>query len=240
VLRILVMFALITPFWSLFDQKASTWVLMAKYMDKPSWFSPSQMQTFNPALVLIIIPLNNFVIYPWLKRRWNLELTALQKMGQGLFVAASSWVVMGSIQMVMDGGTRMHMAWQIIPYVLLTFGEVFVSATGLEFAYSQAPPTMKGAIMSFWLLSVTIGNLWVLLVNATLSTSSVAAAVKSTGLGPDAFLMFLFAGIAFLSALAFRSYSRRYKVVDHYRSSSPAAAPPDAIPAARVVKDSEK
>ena len=29
VLRILVLFALVTPFWSLFDQKASTWVLQA-------------------------------------------------------------------------------------------------------------------------------------------------------------------------------------------------------------------
>jgi proton-dependent oligopeptide transporter, POT family len=30
VLRVLVLFALVTPFWSLFDQKASTWVLQAK------------------------------------------------------------------------------------------------------------------------------------------------------------------------------------------------------------------
>jgi POT family proton-dependent oligopeptide transporter len=36
----------------------------------------------------------------------------------------------------------------------------------LEFAYSQAPAAMKGALMSFWNLSVTIGNLWVLVVNA--------------------------------------------------------------------------
>ena len=30
VLRILVLFALVTPFWSLFDQKASTWVLQGR------------------------------------------------------------------------------------------------------------------------------------------------------------------------------------------------------------------
>ena len=35
--------------------------------------------------------------------------------------------------------------------------EVLVSATGLEFAYSQAPQAMKGALMSFWLLAVTVG-----------------------------------------------------------------------------------
>ncbi len=32
VLRVLVLFALVTPFWSLFDQKASTWVLQANAM----------------------------------------------------------------------------------------------------------------------------------------------------------------------------------------------------------------
>ena len=34
VLRILVLFALVTPFWSLFDQKASTWVLQAERDDE--------------------------------------------------------------------------------------------------------------------------------------------------------------------------------------------------------------
>src|ERR1051325_8065575 len=35
VLRVLILFALVTPFWSLFDQKASTWVLQADAMQKP-------------------------------------------------------------------------------------------------------------------------------------------------------------------------------------------------------------
>jgi hypothetical protein len=38
--------------------------------------------------------------------------------------------------------------WRVLPYALLTFGEVLVSATGLEFAYNQAPAPMKGAIMA--------------------------------------------------------------------------------------------
>ncbi len=64
VLRVLVLFALVTPFWSLFDQKASTWVLQANAMAKPSWFQPSQMQALNPALVMLLIPFNNLILYP--------------------------------------------------------------------------------------------------------------------------------------------------------------------------------
>jgi POT family proton-dependent oligopeptide transporter len=50
VLRVLIVFALVTPFWSLFDQKASTWVLQAKAMAVPGWSwlkGPTQMQTLN-------------------------------------------------------------------------------------------------------------------------------------------------------------------------------------------------
>ena len=69
----------------------------------------------------------------------------------------------------------------MVPYALLTLGEVLVSATGLEFAYSQAPLAMKGVIMAFWSLSVTIGNLWVLVVNAGVKNESVIGFIKSSG-----------------------------------------------------------
>ncbi|WP_410960240.1 hypothetical protein, partial [Salmonella sp. SAL4431] len=58
VLRVLVLFFLVTPFWSLFDQKASTWVLQADAMTKPAWFQSSQMQALNPLLVMLLIPFN--------------------------------------------------------------------------------------------------------------------------------------------------------------------------------------
>lgn len=224
VLRILVVFALVTPFWSLFDQKASTWVLTAGKMTKPDWFSPAHMQALNPLLVMAIIPFNNLLLYPWLKRR-GIELSALRRMTIGLFFAAASWVVIGVIQLAIDGGTAMSITWQILPYALLTFGEVLVSATGLEFAYSQAPPSMKGVIMSFWNLSVTIGNLWVLLANSSLGNQGVTESIAKTGLSKTAFLMFFFAAFAFVAAVAFGLYSRRYKMVDNYRD---AGTPPDA------------
>jgi proton-dependent oligopeptide transporter, POT family len=94
-----------------------------------------------------------------------------------------------------------------------------VSATGLEFAYSQAPQAMKGVIMSFWFLAVTVGNLWVLLANATVRNEAVIARIAQTGASVTAFLMFFFAGFAFLAAVAFGFYARRYKPVDHYRKA---------------------
>ena len=238
VLRVLVLFALVTPFWSLFDQKASTWVLQANGMIPFQWFDaekfraispllatvfgpfsriePSQMQAFNPLLVMLLIPFNNLVLYPAL-RRFGLEVTALRRMGAGIAFAGLSWIVVGAMQMVLNQGNAFSIMWQLLPYALLTLGEVLVSATGLEFAYSQAPLTMKGAIMAFWSLSVTIGNLWVLVVNKGVKNDGVIGFIKSSGFEVTAFQMFFFAGFAFAAALAFGLVARSYPVADHYR-----------------------
>lgn len=218
VLRVLVLFALVTPFWSLFDQKASTWVIQAGDMTKPEWFRPAQMQALNPLLVMVLIPLNNVVLYPAL-RRAGIELTPLRKMTAGIAFAGLSWIIVGAFQLALDSGARFSIVLQVLPYVVLTFGEVLVSATGLEFAYSQAPPKMKGAIMAFFNLSVTVGNLWVLLANVAVKNDAVKRAIESSGaLSVTAFLMFFFAVFAFVAAAAFGLVARGYPVADHYRS----------------------
>ena len=225
VLRVLIVFGLVTPFWSLFDQKASTWVLQGNAMRVPheawwwpSWLvrEPAQMQALNPLLVMVLIPFNNVFVYPLL-RRMGYEATALRRMGWGIALSGLAWIGAGLIQLHIDGGNSTSLAWQILPYVLLTTGEILVSATALEFAYSQATTAMKGVIMAFWYLSVTFGNLWVLLTNAAVRNETVTARIATTGFSENAFLMFFFAVFAFLAAVAFALYARRYPVRDNYR-----------------------
>lgn len=218
VLRVLVLFALVTPFWSLFDQKASTWVLQANQMSRPDWFEPAMMQALNPLLVMILIPFNNFVLYPLLEKS-GLKITALRRMGAGIAFSGFAWIVAGSLQVWLDNGHIVSILWQMLPYALLTFGEVMVSATGLEFAYSQAPAAMKGIITSFWQLSVTIGNLWVLLANNSIRSETVLSHVDSTGLSQTAFLMYFFAAFALIAAAVFALYAKRYQLVDNYRAA---------------------
>ena len=219
VLRLLIVFALVTPFWSLFDQKASTWLFQADEMLKPAWFHPAQMQALNPALVMMLIPFNNIVLYPLL-RRAGFEPTALRRMTAGIALSGLSWVVVAGFQIVMDGGTELSIAWQVLPYLIITLGEVLVSATGLEFAYSQAPHRMKGTLMSFWSLSVTVGNLWVLLVNAGMRTGVLDGVAAAVGMERIALQMAFFAAFAFAAAALFGLYAMRYPVRDQYRAAS--------------------
>ena len=227
VLRIIIVFALVTPFWSLFDQKASTWVLQGQSMVIPhdAWWWPSgivqtagQMQALNPIMVMAIIPFNNLVLYPAL-RRWGFEPTALRRMGWGIAIAGLAWIRAGLLQLRIDGGQAVPLSSQVWPYLILTFAEVLVSATALEFAYSQAVQSMKGVIMALWYLTSTFGSLWVLITNAAVRNEAVTAQIAQTGYSENAFLMFFFAAFAFVAALAFAAYARTYPMQDNYREA---------------------
>ena len=71
--------------------------------------------------------------------------------------------------------------------------------------------------MSFWNLTTTIGNLWVLLANAAVRNESLTTSIAGTGLSVTAFQMFFFALFALVAALIFGMVARKYRMVDNYR-----------------------
>ena len=178
VLRIISIFFLVSVFWALFDQHASSWVRQAQRMNLdlqlpwsttnpdgttvPAVLSmlPSQISALNPLMVMALIPFNTFFLYPFItKRGW--EMTPLRRMTIGMITASLAFVVVAMIQVRINAGgdeDMISVLWQFFPYLIMTQAEVMVSITGLEFAYTQAPTRMKSTIMGFWLLSVSLGN----------------------------------------------------------------------------------
>lgn len=73
---------------------------------------------------------------------------------------------------------------------------------------------MMDSIMSFWTLSVTFGNLWVLLAEPGIGNGTVTTLIASTGFGENAFLMFFFAAFVAVAALVVALYARRYPMQD--------------------------
>jgi dipeptide/tripeptide permease len=57
-----------------------------------------------------------------------------------------------------------HLGWQLIQIFIMTVSEIMVSISGLSFAYSQAPASMKSVLQSLWLMTVAFGNLIVVIV----------------------------------------------------------------------------
>ena len=162
VFRIVTVFFLVSFFWMLFDQHASTWVEQAKQMDREFlWWNlyPSQISSLNPMLVMIMIPILAFVVIPVVERM-GIRVTPLRKMSVGMLFAGTGFVAVALIQARIEsvGEGQVAIAWQLIPYILMTASEVLVSITGLEFAYTQAPKRMKSIVMGFWLVFIAMGN----------------------------------------------------------------------------------
>ncbi|KAI9223832.1 POT family-domain-containing protein [Blastocladiella britannica] len=54
--------------------------------------------------------------------------------------------------------------WQVPQYIVITAGEILFSPTGLEFAFTHAPASMKSVCQSAWQLTTAVGNLLVIVV----------------------------------------------------------------------------
>jgi POT family proton-dependent oligopeptide transporter len=162
----------------------------------PLGVDAAQLQALNPVLVLLIIPLCTWAVFPALARR-GLDLSPLAKMTAGMFLAVASFAAAGVVQLLVDLGRPPSLAWQAPQYLLLTAAEVLVSVTGLEFSYTQAPRSMRSTVMSIWFLTVFLGNLLTFTVQF----------VKLSGAAYFAF----FAVLMLAAALAFRQVARRYR-----------------------------
>lgn len=243
VLRVMLVFSMVSIFWALFDQHSSTWIEQASQMNlhlrvpalsaqfilyatvglavlglvwlmlwvanKPvskKWVTgilvvtgvagvaavigdmtiggwqdvhlkASQLSSLNPLMVMMIIPGLNVFVYAPLRKR-GIEVTPLQKMTVGMFLAAAAFATAAFLQLRIETlapqGEKMHSLWQVIQYTLMTTSEVLVSITGLEFAYTQAPRVMKSTVMGFWLLCVTAGNVLVAFLAPLQKTASLS------------------------------------------------------------------
>ncbi len=265
VLRIMVVFSMVSVFWALFDQHASTWIEQASQMHRVlevpvtlgwtavvttivlalyggTWLvlwvsnvrvpraahavvgalavfalagagvrdlilgesmkvelAAAQISALNPLMVMIIIPSLNVLVYGPLERRGR-AVKPLHKMTIGMFLAAAAFAVAALLQQRIEAGAeQVHVLWQVVQYLVMTTAEVLVSVTGLEFAYTQAPRSMKSTIMGFWLLCVTFGNVLVAFL-----------APMETILELSQFF-WVFTGLMTVAAIVFAILASRYK-----------------------------
>lgn len=216
VLRIMTVFLSVSLFWACFDQHGSSWIIQASKMDLTLFGEvkvlPSQTASLNPILVMLFIPFLSLVVYPAVEKM-GIRVTALRRMSVGMFITVLSFVGVALIQRAIDsqGSGTVSIWWQLIPYVIVTVAEVLVSITGLEFAYTQAPARMKSTIMGFWLLTVSLGNVVVILISMIEGLSSAE-------------FFWMFAALTLGASLIFLITAYFYKYQDYVQGE---AAPED-------------
>jgi len=210
--RLTIIYLFVSIFWALYDQTGSSWVLQADQMNR-TWLGitwlPSQIQAVNPILILIFIPLFNYAVFPLVSKR--IDLTPLRKIGFGLFLTIPSFLIIGYAQSLIDVGLVPGIYWQIIAYGFITAAEVLVSITCLEFSYSQAPRTMKSIIMSYFFLSLALGNLVTAGVNIFIQNPDGSLKIEGAN------YYYFFACLMLLTAILFTIFSRCYKPTSYYQ-----------------------
>ena len=163
VLHVIPIFCALPIFWCLYDQQSSVWTLQATKMSLHG-LQPEQLNVVNPVEIMIFIPLFERIIYPLLEKA-RVDISHLRRMQWGMFFSAISFFASGIVESWVQHNEQQGLAppsvlWQLIQITLLAIGEIFVSVTGLEFAYSCAPDRVKAIIMSLFLLTTAVGNIF--------------------------------------------------------------------------------
>ena len=181
VYRVMAVFFFALAFWAVWDQCLSEWVLYAEKMNRSinlgfTTFTilSGQVSTVNTIFLLSFIPVFNYWVYPALDKR-GFKTTPLRRLGFGLFLTALSFIIIAIIHSNIDAGGSPSIWWQVLAYGVLSAAEVLVSITGLEYAYTHSPKSMKSTMTGIWFLVVSAGNLITALVNGFIADGGFVA-----------------------------------------------------------------
>lgn len=119
------------------------------------------MHNINPLTIIIFIPIMDRLVYPFL-RRMGIPFKPITRITTGFLVGslAMSWAAIvqhliyrsppcyrfPSADSCESGHNKVHVAIQTPAYFFIGLAEIFGSITGLEYAYTKAPPSMKSFV----------------------------------------------------------------------------------------------
>ena len=158
-------------YWLCYNQMFSNLVAQADLLDRPDWIAAEALNVLGSATLIILIPLFDTLIFPFLRRR-GVDPPPMIRISIGFALASISILYCAGLEWYLhqkgrfedgdyipDEGERIVVWWQIPPYVIFAASEIFASVGGLEFAYTEAPESMKSLVMSLYLFTNAAGSL---------------------------------------------------------------------------------
>lgn len=206
-------------FWLLYGQMNTSFVTMAGQMELHG-LPNDLLFNLNPISIIIFIPLIEKGLYPFLRKR-GIPFRPITRIAVGFFCIAGAMAYAAGIQKYIytqgpcyefplacdasEGGTipnRANIALQTPVYVLIGLGEIFASITGLEYAFTKAPPSMKSLVTSVFLLMNAFG-------------SAIGIGVVTTALDPNMVTFYAcLAGVTFVCGSIFFAIFRHLNKVE--------------------------
>ena len=104
---------------------------------------------------------------------------------------------------------EIHVAVQTPAYLFISVSEIFASVTGLEYAYTKAPASLKSFVMAVFLLQSAFGS---------------ALAITLAPLAKDSRLVWLYAGLCIATIIAAGLFWVSFNHLNAYEESMNALA----------------
>lgn len=177
------------------------------------------MGNIDPLTIIVFIPICDRILYPSL-RRIGIPFKPITRIFMGFLLGAAAMAYAAAVQKTIysagpcydaprdcpaaarvDGSRApndVHVALQTPAYLLIGLSEIFASVTGLEYAFTKAPPSMKSFIMSLFLSTSALG-------------AALGVALAPSAHHPNLLSMYLGLAVACLAAgLLFWFFYRKY------------------------------
>ncbi|KAJ1962383.1 peptide transporter ptr2 [Dipsacomyces acuminosporus] len=158
-------------FWLCYGQMSNNMVSQSGQMNTGS--VPNDiMLNIDPLFMIILIPIFDKLVFPGL-RRYGVELRPILRISIGFLVAAIAMAYAAIVQHLVysrgpyydhaaegkNGHNDISAAIQIPGYIFIAISELFANVTGLEYAYTKAPESMKSIVMSLYLFTNCGGSI---------------------------------------------------------------------------------
>ena len=182
------------------------------------------MQNIDPIAIIIFIPILDRFVYPYL-RTIGIAFRPITRITMGFVFASLGMAYAAIVQHLIYTAppcytaplacpasnetepNRIHVAVQTPAYLFIGLSEIFASITGLEYAFTKAPSSMKSFVMSMFLLTNAFG-------------SALGIALSPTAKDPK--LQWMYVGLCVataISAVCFWLLFSRYNAVEEEMNS---------------------
>lgn len=211
-------FAFFPIYWVTYNQMLNNFVSQAGQMQLHG-IPNDIMQNIDPITIILFIPIMDRLIYPFL-RRLGIPFRPITRIFWGFLLGSLAMFYAAYVQhLIYNSGpcytapsacpaarlpdgtfapNNVHVAAQAPAYLLIGLSEIFASITGIEYAFTKAPSSMKSFVMAMFLLTSAGG-------------AAMGAALAPTAVDPK--LVWMYAGLAvacLVAGLVFWALFRRY------------------------------
>jgi dipeptide/tripeptide permease len=210
--------------WMLYNQNSNEWSDQYYLMNgaifggtdpTKSYVQSAQFSNVNTILVIICVPFLASVVYPFCERRgWNFG--PQRRMAAGFFLVVLSFMVSAALAPMIErafgrsgrdinkaadyDGTycaECYSGWLQFPqWFLLSLGESLFSPTGVQFTYIEAGRQFRAVSTSFWLLSVSLGSILIIILEPAFTNAGLDSGPKGwaySGCGIFGFILYCIA-----------------------------------------------